>query len=251
MTQHFEGKVRTSSRRLLLYGRVALLTLWGAEWTVGCMRKLGGVLLGAVLMVSMAGCSTTYYRTMEMFGKEKRDILKSRVKDARDAQQKTAEQFKDALTRLREMYGSSGTDLEKMYDRLKSEYDSAETRATSVHDRIAKMETVARDLFKEWDKEIGEISSASLKEDSRRKLRDTQGKFDQLDSSMKRAEASLDPVLKQFRDQTLYLKHNLNAQALGTLKNEAADIEREVSRLIEDMNVSIKQADSFIQGLKE
>jgi len=202
-------------------------------------------------MVSMAGCSTTYYRTMEMFGKEKRDILKSRVKDARDAQQKTAEQFKDALTRLREMYGSSGTDLEKMYDRLKSEYDSAETRATSVHDRIAKMETVARDLFKEWDKEIGEISSASLKEDSRRKLRDTQAKFDQLDSSMKRAEASLDPVLRQFRDQTLYLKHNLNAQALGTLKNEAADIEREVSRLIEDMNVSIKQADSFIQGLKE
>jgi hypothetical protein len=215
------------------------------------MRKLAGVLLGAILMASMAGCSTTYYRTMEMFGKEKRDILKSRVQEARDAQQKTAEQFKDALTRLREMYGSSGTDLEKMYDRLKSEYDSAEARANSVHDRIGKMETVANDLFKEWDKEIGEISSANLKEDSRRKLRDTQAKFEQLDSSMKRAEASLDPVLRQFRDQTLYLKHNLNAQALGTLKNEAADIEREVSRLIEDMNVSIKQADSFIQGLKE
>jgi hypothetical protein len=204
-----------------------------------------------MLMMAMAGCSTTYYRTMEMFGKEKRDILKSRVKDARDAQQKTAEQFKDALTRLREMYGSSGTDLEKMYDRLKTEYDSAETRATSVHDRISKMETVARDLFKEWEKEIGEISSASLKDDSRRKLRDTQTKFDQLDSSMKRAEASLEPVLRQFRDQTLYLKHNLNAQALGTLKNEAADIEREVTRLIQDMNVSIQQADSFIQGLKE
>jgi hypothetical protein len=215
------------------------------------MRKLGGAFLGVVLMAALTGCSTTYYRTMEMFGKEKRDILKSRVKEARDEQQKTAEQFKDALTRLRELYGSSGTDLEKMYDRLKTEYDSASTRANSVHERIGKMETVAHDLFKEWEKEIGEISSATLKEDSRRKLRDTQTKFDQLDSSMKRAEASLDPVLKQFHDQTLYLKHNLNAQALGTLKNEAADIEREVARLIDDMNVSIKQADNFIQGLKE
>jgi hypothetical protein len=76
-------------------------------------------------------------------------------------------------------------------------------------------------------------------------------KFDQLSTSMRRAEASLQPVLKQFQDQTLYLKHNLNAQALGTLKSEAGDIEREVAKLIEDMNVSIKQADSFIQGLKE
>jgi Mg2+ and Co2+ transporter CorA len=227
------------------------LTLAHSSRTVAYMRKLGGALLGVMLMAALTGCSTTYYRTMEMFGKEKRDILKSRVKEARDEQQKTAEQFKDALTRLRELYGSSGTDLEKMYDRLKSEYDSSAARANSVHERIAKMETVARDLFKEWDKEIGEISSASLKEDSRRKLRDTQLKFDQLDSSMKRAEASLTPVLKQFQDQTLYLKHNLNAQALGTLKNEAADIEREVSKLIEDMNTSIKQADSFIQGLKD
>jgi hypothetical protein len=230
---------------------MGLLTLADSGWTVAYMRKWGGVLLGALLMAGVAGCSTTYYRTMEMFGKEKRDILKTRVKDARDEQQKTAEQFKDALTRLRELYGSSGTDLEKMYDRLKSEYDSANTRASSVHERIGKMEAVAQDLFKEWEKEIGEISSASLKEDSRRKLRDTQMKFDQLDSSMKRAEASLAPVLKQFHDQTLYLKHNLNAQALGTLKNEAADIEREVGRLIEDMNASIRQADNFIQGLKE
>jgi F0F1-type ATP synthase membrane subunit b/b' len=215
------------------------------------MRKLGGVFLGAILMALATGCSTTYYKTMEMFGKEKRDLLKTRVTEARNEQQKTAEQFKDALTRLRELYGSSGTDLEKMYDRLKSEYDGAEARAKAVHERIAKMESVGRDLFKEWEQEIGQIDSASLKSDSRAKLRDTQMKFDQLSSSMRRAEASLEPVLKQFRDQTLYLKHNLNAQALGTLKSEAADIEREVARLIEDMNTSIKQADTFIQGLKD
>lgn len=207
--------------------------------------------MGVMLMGALAGCSTTYYKTMEMFGKEKRDLLKTRVTEARNEQQKTAEQFKDALTRLRELYGSSGSDLEKMYDRLKTEYDAADARAKSVRERIDKMETVGRDLFKEWEQEIGQIQNASLKSDSRAKLRDTQMKFDQLSSSMRKAEASLAPVLKQFQDQTLYLKHNLNAQALGTLKTEAADIEREVARLINDMNTSIKQADSFIEGLKD
>jgi len=208
--------------------------------------------LGIILLVAAGtGCQSTYYKTMEMFGKEKRDLLKNRVQEARDEQQKTAEQFKDALTRLRELYGSSGTDLEKMYDRLKTEYEAAESRAGAVKTRIEKMEAVARDLFKEWEAEIATIESANLKSDSRAKLRDTQAKFDALDNSMKRAEASLQPVLKQFRDQTLYLKHNLNAQALGALKNEANDIEREVKRLIDEMNASIKQADSFIQGLKQ
>jgi len=214
------------------------------------MRNKGVCLLGVILLTAVTGCQTTYYKTMEMFGKEKRDLLKARVTEARDEQQKTAEQFKDALTRLRELYGSSGSDLEKMYDRLKTEHEAAEARASAVKTRIEKMEAVGRDLFKEWEAEIATIESATLKADSRAKLRDTQAKFDALDISMKRAEASLQPVLKQFRDQTLYLKHNLNAQALGALKTEANEIEREVQKLIEDMNVSIRQADSFIQGLK-
>src|SRR3954465_1630251 len=152
------------------------LTLAHSSRTVACMRKLGGVLWGVALMAALTGCSTTYNRTMDMFGKEKREIPKSGGKEARDEQQKTAEQFKDALTRLRELYGSSGSDLEKMYDRLKSEYDSANSRANSVHERISKMETVARDLFKEWDKEIGEISNAGLKKHRRRKSRHTHSK---------------------------------------------------------------------------
>src|SRR3954469_5767887 len=153
------------------------------------MRKMGALWVGMVALGLLTGCQTTYYKTMEMFGKEKRDILKSRVQEARDEQQKTAEQFKDALTRLRELYGSQGTDLEKMYDRLKSEYDSAESRAAAVKTRIDKMETVGRDLFKEWEGEIGQMESATLKADSRAKLRDTQSKFDALASSMRRAEA--------------------------------------------------------------
>src|SRR5688572_29708707 len=100
------------------------------------MRKWGGVFLGVMLTMAMAGCSTTYYKAMEMVGNEKRDLLKKRVTEARDEQAKTAEQFKDALTRLRELYGSSGTDLEKIYDRLKGEFDAATTRANAVHTRI-------------------------------------------------------------------------------------------------------------------
>ena len=53
-----------------------------------------------------------------------------------------------------------------------------------------------------------------------------------------------------FRDQVLYLKHNLNAEAIGALKVEATSIQADISKLIEEMNASINQADTFIRTLE-
>ena len=208
------------------------------------------VLGGAVSLLFALGCKTTYYATMEKFGVHKRDILKDNVQEARDEQAKAAEQFKDALTRLRELYNINGGDLEKTYDRLKADFDKSEARANAVKERIAKVETVANDLFVEWDKEIQQMENSALASQSRDKLRTTREKYQSLHASMKQAETSMDPVLKQFRDQVLYLKHNLNAQAVASLRGEAVDVEQEIQKLITEMNNSIKQADEFIRGLE-
>ena len=139
--------------------------------------------------------------------------------------------------------------MEQLYDRLKSDYDRSSTRAETVRTRIDKMEQVANDLFAEWEKEIGQMESPSLKSSSRQKLSETRSKYANLSQSMARAEQSMEPVLRQFRDQVLYLKHNLNAQAIGSLKGEATEIENEVRRLIKDMESSISEADAFIRTL--
>jgi hypothetical protein len=46
-----------------------------------------------------------------------------------------------------------------------------------------------------------------------------------------------------------WLRHNLNAQAIASLKGEAASIQGEITRLIEEMNRSIARADEFVKGL--
>jgi hypothetical protein len=211
-------------------------------------RVLGTAVLGLVLFG--IGCQTTYYKTMEKFGVYKRDLLKKDVEAARDEQKKATEQFKDALTRLKELYGFQGGDLEKMYDKLKADYDKSVSRANAVKERIGKVEQVSADLFKEWEQELQGMSNAKMAANDREKLRATKEKYEALHSTMVKAEQSMEPVLKQFSDQVLYLKHNLNAQAIGALKGETGDIEREIQQLIQDMNASISQADTFIQGLQ-
>jgi hypothetical protein len=213
------------------------------------MKRILGLGSLAALLLCATACRSTYYATWEKFGKYKRDLLKENVEKARDDQQAAAEQFKDALTRLREMYHVEGGDLEKLYDRLKSEYDRSAARADSVRNRIRKVEQISSDLFAEWDKEAQTISNPRLRADSEMKLRETQQKYETLHSAMKRAESSMDPVLTQLRDQVTYLKHNLNAQAIGALKGEAIGVENEIQRLIQDMNSSISEAEAFIKTM--
>lgn len=211
-------------------------------------RILGVGAILAVLLVSV-GCRSTYYAAWEKMGKHKRDLLKDNVEKVRDDQEAAAEQFKDALTRLRELYQFEGGDLEKTYDKLKSEFDRSKSRADAVKSRIGDVEQIASDLFAEWAEEAKTLSNPRLRQDSEQKLRETQRKYETLHSAMKRAESSMEPVLAQLSDQVIYLKHNLNAQAIGALRGEVLDIEKEVQQLIRDMNASIAEAESFINAM--
>lgn len=211
------------------------------------MLAVCALLLGAL---TFTGCRTTYYSVMETFGKHKRDLLKDSLTTAGEAQQEATEQFKDALTQLKELTGFDGGELEKRYNAFKAEYDACETKAGAVSGRIRKVEQLAGDLFAEWERELNEISSTTLRADSQRKLTQTRARYEQLHASLVKAESSMPPVLTQMKDYVLYLKHNLNAVAIGSLKTEAENISAEINRLIGDMNRSIAQTESFVKELE-
>src|SRR5207247_11027995 len=111
------------------------------------------------------------------------------------------------------------------------------------------METVAADRFREWETEIKEISSESMRSSSREQLRQTRERYEEMHRALKRAEQSMEPVLVKFRDHVLYLKHNLNAQAIASLKGEATNIQAEITKLLSQMNASIAKADEFVKTL--
>ena len=204
-----------------------------------------------VVICLLFGCESTYYKTMETMGYHKRDIMVDRVEDARDAQEEAKEQFESALEKFSSVLGFHGGNLEEKYDQLKDEYDESVIKADAVRSRIAAVENVAEDLFAEWQEELNQYSSSSLRRSSARKLRETKRKYAQLIGAMKRAERKIDPVLSAFHDQVLYLKHNLNAQAIASLQSELASIETDVARLIKEMEASIKEANEFINSMEK
>ena len=215
-------------------------------------RLVQGILtlcIFSLSVLSFSGCQTAYYSAMEKMGYHKRDILVSDVEKARDAQADAKEQFKSALERFSSVLNFKGGDLQDKYDKLSTEYEQSEARANAVHKRVASVEDVSEALFDEWEAELQEYSNANLRKTSQRKLTETKRQYAQLIKAMKRAEKKMDPVMAAFKDQVLFLKHNLNAKAIASLKDELISVKSDISSLIKEMEASIKEADSFISTM--
>lgn len=211
------------------------------------MRKL---ILLPLAVLTFAGCSSMEYAVKEKFGIHKRDILVARVQDAREAQDDAKEQFKTALEQFIELTGAEGGEMKAKYDKLSSAYDRSESRAKAVRDHIGQIETVAAALFREWEDELAQYSDRELRRTSERQLRSTQGRYADLISVMHRTAARMDPVLVRFKDQVLFLKHNLNAQVIAQLGNTTHTLRTDVTRLVAEMEASIREADEFIKAMK-
>ena len=210
-------------------------------------RLLAPCFAGALLMLS--GCTSAYYEVMQKLGKEKRDILVQRIKDAKKDQEQTKEKLQTTMESFQELTGFQGGDLEKSYKKLNGEYESAEGQANKLRDKIKSIDQVSGDLFSEWQKEIDEMHNRQLKDRSETMLRDAKTRQAAYMRAMHATEEKMAPVLGAFHDQVLFLKHNLNARAIGSLKATSAKINGDVDSLIKSMDGSMAEADRLIATL--
>ncbi|WDE01792.1 DUF2959 domain-containing protein [Thalassomonas actiniarum] len=187
---------------------------------------------------------------MEKVGIHKRDIMVDRVEEAKDSQQEAQQQFASALEQLSALIAFDGGDLQTQYELTNEQYENSKNAAEEVGARIAAVENVADALFDEWHEELSQYSSAKLRRQSEQKYKETQRRYNSLIKAMHKAEDRMQPVLVALKDNTLYLKHNLNAKAIGALQGEYQSIKEDVEVLIKEMNQAIQQSQQFIDLLK-
>lgn len=204
-----------------------------------------------MLALLFSACSSTYYNAMESLGVHKRDIMVERVEKARDAQQEGQEQFESALAQFKSVVTVKPGKLEKTYDKLNSEYEDSLASAKKISERIDSVEKVSDALFDEWQDELKQYSSKTLRRNSEQKLKATKQKYQQMIKLMRASEKRMDPVLQAMEDQVLFLKHNLNTRAIDSLRQEVVSIDNDVDRLVAALKQSITEANNFIRTMKE
>lgn len=209
------------------------------------------LLLVATLSLAAAvpGCQTVrskYYNAWEYLGYDKRDRLVDNVAAAAESQGEAKKEFVAALDRFKALTNFDGGELEKTYNELNAAFLSAEARAGEVEDRIVSVERVAIALFDEWEDEISQMSDPKIINVSTNLKDETRTSLDEVIAAMQKAEASMDPILTKFRDRVLFLKTQLNAAAIASLRDAELDLSSDIEELVADMEASIAEADRFI-----
>ena len=202
-------------------------------------------------LFTLSGCQTAYYSAMESVGVHKRDILIDRVEEAKESQEESQQEFQSAYERLSTLINLDGGELQSVYDQLNDDYQASMQSAEEVSSKINAVEEVAEALFDEWDAELEQYSNAKLKRESQKKLSATKRQFDQLLRSMRRSESKMEPVLTALNDNVLYLKHNLNAQAIAAIKGEFSSLKGDIQTLMSEMNKSIADSNQFIEQMNK
>jgi len=203
-----------------------------------------------IALATLTGCQSTYYAAMEQVGVHKRDIMVDRVEDAKQSQQEAQQEFTSALEALSALTNFNGGELETVYNQINDKYEASESAAQDVSDRIAAIEDVSEALFAEWEQELELYTNTSLRRSSEQKLRETRRSYSTMIKAMQRAEQRMTPVLNALRDNTLFLKHNLNASAIGSLQGEFVSLEKEIESAIAQMNQAISESDKFLNQLQ-
>ncbi len=186
---------------------------------------------------------------LQMMGKEYREKLTFLVEHARDDQEEAKKQFRSALEEFSSLINFEGGDLQDKYEELNKQYERSKSQAQQVKGRIAAIESVAKKLFREWEKELELYESDNLRSSSEKKLDATKVSYEKFIDSMKRAEGKMDPILSRFNDQVLFLKHNLNASAIASLEKTVIELESDVTQLVEDLEKSIAEANALIEAM--
>ena len=204
-----------------------------------------------VLVFFAKKCRYIIYGAKESFGIHKRELVVCRVEAACDSLQETKLQFETALDKFQNFTQSGGGTLDQRYRILKHQFELSQTRAYSVHEKIVAIEEISEALFSEWMDELQQYNNRSYRSQSRQQLKTARQHYGRLIKAMHRAEAKILPVLAAFKDQVLFLKHNLNAQAIAALQHELIEISLDISQLILAMENSIEEANHFVVTLVE
>ena len=209
-------------------------------------------LLISILLLSLTACGTTQnikYSVLEKAGIHKRDILVDRIEKTSEVQEEAKEDFQSAYERLSELVGVDDAGLESQYKKLQNAVDVSENRSNELQSRIASVDSVAKDLFAEWREELTQYTSANLRRQSENNLKMTEQRYAVIYRQMQNSYARVQPVLQVLQDNTLYLKHNLNARAISGITNEVLSVEDKVAQLIVQMEKSIRESKQFIDSM--
>jgi DNA repair ATPase RecN len=127
---------------------------------------------------------------------------------------------------------------------------NSEKKVVEGRPKVDEMNTEAEAYFAAWKQSAAEISNADLRKRSEQRLADAQARFQKIAAAGKDAQRSFDTLMKDVKDQSTFLGHDLNANTIATLKPDAARFNTRANTVFTKIDGVTKMYEEYIASMK-
>jgi len=141
-------------------------------------------------------------------------------------------------------------DLKSAYKDLNKDVADSEKKVVEGRPKVDEMNTEAASYFAAWKESAAAISDPALRKRSEERLADAQARFQKISAEGKDARQSFDTLMKDVKDQSAFLGHDLNANAIATLKPDAAKFNGRANTVFAKVDGVTKMYEEYVASMK-
>ena len=109
--------------------------------------------------------------------------------------------------------------------------EASEQQAERLRSSVESMKGAAEPVFKQWNDDLDEFTSAEMRQRSTARLAATRQRYDSIVAAVDPAQAAYDALNKGLRDHALFLSHDLNPASLTAIRDDV----RNLANLADDL----------------
>lgn len=141
-------------------------------------------------------------------------------------------------------------DLKGAYKDLNKDVADSEKKVAEGRPKVDEMNTEADGYFAAWKASAAAISNPDLRKRSEERLADAQARFAKIAAAGKDARQSFDTLMKDVKDQSTFLGHDLNANAIATLKPDAAKFNGRANTVFAQVDGVTKMFEEYVASMR-
>ena len=132
--------------------------------------------------------------------------------------------------------GGTSKNVQSDYKKLANALNGTDKKIQSAKKGMDSLSKQANKFFIQWEKELAEYSSDSMREKSSARLEAAKEKSRNLAATLGEASAAFGPLMQNLNDQILFLGRDLSPEAIADLQDEAAELNQQA----EDVTATVK-----------
>ena len=177
------------------------------------------------------------------------------LKNSADAAEKSItdvlEHVEGMLGSYNAIVGGTSKNVQSDYKKLANALSGTDKKIQSANKGLDSLSKQANKFFVQWEQELAEYSSDSMREKSSVRLEAAKETSRNLAATLGEASKAFEPLMKNLNDQIMFLGRDLSPEAIADLQDEAAQLNKQaedVTATVKDLLTKADEQDAALEN---